>query len=242
MSLIPWNFKGDPEADLEHKRAATSHDCEAVMCEKAAREAVFETRAPIGRERTTRLTFTLSRYARGMWLRRAMYRWLIPAALVLPMWLLVGWGVFDVSGWAFLWVIFIAIPSVLIAQLILSLLVRARPSVADSRMLSWLDVAGFGVWHALTIFVGFYVQAWFGVALAAAILAAVGLFWLSLRQLRAELGQTGGTFMRMRQQVWTVRQEPEAGSVPQHDRTDPSQITIITDAPTDSDGPQFDSR
>lgn len=166
-----------------------------------------------------------------------MYRWLIPAALVLPLWLLVGWGVFDVSGWAFLWVIFIAIPSVLIAQLVLSLLVRARPSVAESRMLSWLDVAGFAVWHALTIFVGFYVRDWFGVALAAAIVAAIGLFWLSLRQLRTELGQSGGAFTRMRQQVWITRPEPAERPDPPHNRPiDPSQITIITDAPEDSTG------
>lgn len=199
------------------------------------------------RERTTRLAFTLRRYARNMWLRRAMYRWLFPAAFVLPLWLLVGWSIFEVSGWAFIWVIFIAIPSVLIAQFVLSLLVRARPSVAESKALSWLDVAGFGTWHALTILVGFYIEAWFGIALAAAIVAAVGLFWLSLRQLRAELrqiGEQGGSFIRMRQQVWSVRREPDgtgAGPASRVDRpVDPSQITIVTDAPDASTRPKRD--
>lgn len=179
-----------------------------------------------------------------------MYRWLFPAAFVLPLWLLVGWSIFEVSGWAFIWVIFIAIPSVLIAQIILSLLVRARPSIAESRALSWIDVAGFGTWHALTILVGFYVEAWFGIALAAAIVAAVGVFWLSLRQMRSELsqlGQQGGSFIRMRQQVWTARPDPETSDQPGSGRTahvdrsvDPSQITIITDAPDASKPAQRD--
>ncbi len=39
-----------------------------------------------------------------MWLRRAFFGWLIPAAFVLPLWLLVGWGVFDAGGWGLLWV------------------------------------------------------------------------------------------------------------------------------------------
>ena len=27
----------------------------------------------------------------GMWLRQAFFRWLIPAAFLLPLWLLIGW-------------------------------------------------------------------------------------------------------------------------------------------------------
>ena len=43
-----------------------------------------------------------------MWLRRAFFRWFLPAAFLLPLWLLVGWGVFQ-GGRAILWVLFIAI-------------------------------------------------------------------------------------------------------------------------------------
>ena len=64
-----------------------------------------------------------------MWLRRAFYGWLIPAAFILPLWLLVGWGVFNAGGWAFLWVLFLAIPGVFLWQLLLTLLVRARGTV-----------------------------------------------------------------------------------------------------------------
>ncbi len=121
-----------------------------------------------------------------MWLREAFFRWLLPAAFLLPIWLLVGWGVFNAGGWAFLWVLFIAIPSVFFGQLILTLLVRSRPSVRDTRAVSWWDVVGFALWHVLTIAVGCYPQNWFPLLLAAAILVAVLLFWSTLRQLWSE--------------------------------------------------------
>ncbi|GGD84061.1 MFS transporter permease [Microbacterium murale] len=127
-----------------------------------------------------------------MWLRRAFYRWLMPAAVVLPLWLLIGWGIFNAGGWAFLWVLFIAIPSVFIGQLALTLLVRARASVRETRMVSWWDVLGFGVWHALTIAVGCYPQAWFPLLLTGAIAVALALFWLMLRQLWDEARGAGG--------------------------------------------------
>lgn len=136
-------------------------------------------------------------YHRSMWVRQVFFRWLFPAAFVLPLWLLIGWGIFNAGGWAFLWVLFIAIPSVLLGQLVLTLLVRARPSVRESRMVSWQDVGGFALWHVLTIAVGCYPQTWFPLLLAAAIAAAVGLFWLSLRQLWQE-ARAGGGVIRIR--------------------------------------------
>lgn len=121
-----------------------------------------------------------------MWLRRAFYSWLFPASVVLPLWLLIGWGIFNAGGWAFLWVLFIAIPSVFVGQLVLTLLVRSRASVRETRIVSWWDVLGFGVWHALTIAVGFYPQAWFPLLLTGAIAVAVAMFWLMLWQLWSE--------------------------------------------------------
>lgn len=130
-------------------------------------------------------------YDRGMWLRSVFFRWLIPAAFVLPLWLLIGWGVFQANGWAFLWVLFIAVPSVLVGQLVLTLLTRARPSVRVERAVSWWDVLGFGVWHALTIAVGFFPQGVFPLLLTGAIAAALALFWLQLWQLWSEARGSG---------------------------------------------------
>ncbi|MBO3663988.1 MFS transporter permease [Microbacterium stercoris] len=121
-----------------------------------------------------------------MALRRIFSRWLWPAAFVLPLWLLIGWGVFNAGGWAFLWVLFIALPSVFVVQAVLTLLNRARPSVRRTGSVSWLDVAAFTTWHVLTILVGLFSEAWFGLTLVLAIVAAVGVFWVQLWQLWRE--------------------------------------------------------
>lgn len=121
-----------------------------------------------------------------MWLRRAFFGWLIPAAFLLPVWLLVGWAVFNAGGWAFLWVLFLAIPGVFLWQLLLTLLVRARGTVRAHRAVSWWDVLGFTVWHALVIALGFFNPAWWAPVMVAAILVGVGLFWLALWQLWSE--------------------------------------------------------
>lgn len=123
-----------------------------------------------------------------MWLRRAFFHWLLPAAVVLPLWLLIGWIVSDAGGWALIWVLIIAMPAVLVGQLILTLLVRARGTVRQARALSWPDVGGFALWHALTIAVGLFSETWFWPLLTAAIAVFLGLVWLTVRRLLAEEG------------------------------------------------------
>lgn len=160
-----------------------------------------------------------------MRLRQAFFRWLLPAAFVLPLWLLVGWGIFNAGGWAFLGVVFIAIPSVFVGQLLLTLLVRSRPSVRLSRAVSWWDVAGFSLWHVLTIIVGFYPESWFGLALTGAILVGIALIASSLRQLWAEAKDAGG--MRVATSSWrtpTVEEPTE--------RTATESVFIIREKPS----------
>ncbi|HWS51425.1 MAG TPA: MFS transporter permease [Microbacterium sp.] len=127
-----------------------------------------------------------------MWLRQGFFRWLLPAAFLLPLWLLIGWGVTGAGGWAFLLLI-IAMPSVFVGQLLLTLLVRSRPSVRATRAVSWWDVAGFTLWHGLTIAIGFFPQAWFGLLLSGAIATGIAMFWLMLWQLWSEAKGAGGT-------------------------------------------------
>ncbi|AXL12020.1 MFS transporter permease [Microbacterium foliorum] len=128
-----------------------------------------------------------------MRLRQAFFRWLIPAAFLLPLWLFIGWGVFQ-GGWAILWVLFIAVPSVFVGQLFLTLLTRSRPSVRAERAVSWWDVAGFTVWHGLTIAVGCFIDGAFGWLLAAAVVVGIGLVWLQLWQLWSEAKGNGARF------------------------------------------------
>lgn len=136
-----------------------------------------------------------------MWLRRAFFRWLLPAAFLLPLWLLIGWGVFQ-GGWAILWVLFIAVPSVFVGQLVLTLLTRSRPSVRAERAVSWWDVAGFSLWHGLTIAVGFFIDGAFGWLLAAAVVVGIALVWLQLWQLWNEARGSGA---RLRETItWST--------------------------------------
>lgn len=126
-----------------------------------------------------------------MVLRRAFFHWLLPSAFLLPLWMVVGWAIFGQSGWALLWVLLIAVPSLFIGQLVLTLLTRSRPSVRAERAVSWWDVLGFAVWHGLTIAVACFIDGAFPWLLTGAIVAALGLFWLQLWQLWNEARGSG---------------------------------------------------
>lgn len=118
-----------------------------------------------------------------MALRRAYFLLLLPAAIVLPLWLLVSWIAFGGGALSLLWVLLVAAPAVFVGQLLLTVLVRIRPGMGQARALSWQDVVGFGVWHALTIAVGATAGGAFGWALAGAIIAFGALMVSTLWQL-----------------------------------------------------------
>jgi len=169
-----------------------------------------------------------SSYDSDMWLRQAFFRWLIPAAFLLPLWLLIGWGVFQ-GGWSILWVLFIAVPSVFVGQLVLTLLTRSRPSVRAERAVSWWDVGGFTLWHGLTIAVGCFIDGAFGWLLAAAVVVGIGMFWLQFWQLWTEAKANGAGF---RQTVsWSMTEGVgEASSSPRSAR--PHEVIVVRE--TDS--------
>ncbi|MFV0320235.1 MAG: MFS transporter permease [Microbacterium sp.] len=115
-----------------------------------------------------------------MWLRRAFFVWLIPSAFLLPLWLLIGWGVFNAQALGLLWVLLIAIPSVFVGQLLFTLLVRARGMVRATRAVSWTDALGFTVWQGLTVALGFFDPASWVALFITAILAGLAMFWYLL--------------------------------------------------------------
>lgn len=122
-----------------------------------------------------------------MRVRRAFFNWLFPAAVVLPLWLFIGWGVFNAGGLAFLWVLFIAVPSVFLGQLAIALLTRSRPSVRAARALAWSDVAAIGVWHVLTIVLGFYAAVWWTPVMILTVIVGVALLAWQARRLWGEV-------------------------------------------------------
>lgn len=165
-----------------------------------------------------------------MWLRRAFYHWLMPAALILPLWLVIGWGVFQAGGWAFLWLLFIAIPSVFLGQLVLTLLVRARGTVRAARAVSWWDLCGFTVWHGLIVAVGFYNPNWFWPALGLAVAAGLSMFWVSLYQLWREARPT--SFVRVETTTAGISYVRPPDPQAPGDRREPSVIVVNEQSPT----------
>jgi hypothetical protein len=159
----------------------------------------------------------------GMWLRRGFFGWLIPAAFVLPLWLLVGWAIFNAGGWAFLWVLFLAIPGIFLWQLLLTLLVRARGTVRAHRAVSWWDVLGFTVWHGLVISLGFFSEGWWAPLVVIAILVGVALFWLALWQLWSEARPTR-LLMRSSEGVAFIPAQPGPRS-----EAAPQDVIVVTE-------------
>ncbi|AUG29664.1 MULTISPECIES: MFS transporter permease [Microbacterium] len=122
-----------------------------------------------------------------MWLRQRFFRWLVPAAFVLPLWLVVGWIVFGASPWALLWVLLSA-PIVFVWQLILALLVRARGTVRAERAVSWRDAGVIGAWHVLVVALGVFDGRWWWPVFAVTVALGVAAMWSSLSQLWREAG------------------------------------------------------
>ena len=119
-----------------------------------------------------------------MLIRRGFYRWQFAAAIVLPVWLLLGYAVFGSSGWGVIGLMF-ATPIAFITLGIVALLVAARPDVRRTKAVDWADVAVLGVWHLLIIGAGFYGET--GITFAVlAMIGAIGAFWYAVWRLLSD--------------------------------------------------------
>lgn len=88
--------------------------------------------------------------------RRAFFYWQFAAALLLPLWVLVGRGLFGATvGWQFVLLV-ILMPLLGLAMLIVAGVTVARKGVRSTRTVSWLDVAVVGTWHLAIIALGFF--------------------------------------------------------------------------------------
>ncbi|WP_343924310.1 MFS transporter [Rhodoglobus aureus] len=118
-----------------------------------------------------------------MMIRRAFYYWQFIAVIVLPLWVLVGRGIFGSSvGWDF--VLFLLLcPILAFALLAIAGLTTARKSVRSQRSVSWIDAGVLAAWHAVIIAYGFV-----DAPLLAALIVVVGVagFWIALWQLVTE--------------------------------------------------------
>lgn len=154
-----------------------------------------------------------------MALRSGFYRWLLPAAFVLPLWLFVGWIVFGANPLSLLWVL-VSAPIVLIGELVLSLLVRARGTARAERAVSWTDLALIGAWHVLVVSLGFFANPWWWPLFALTVAVGIGSFWGVLAQLWRE-ARPMGVVLRTPDGVGYIPAPDEAPS-----RTDPEVIVV----------------
>ena len=152
-----------------------------------------------------------------MLFRRGFLNWLTVAAVVLPIWLGIGWAVFGGGGWGTLGLV-VAVPVTFIALAVVALIVWLRPTVRSQRAASWTDVGVIGAWHLAIIGVGFYGQGstFFGVA---AILLAIAAFWVAIWQLVSDgarrMQATMSEFERLAAQQSGSRLPPDAqGEMP----------------------------
>ncbi len=113
-----------------------------------------------------------------MIIRRVFRIWMVIAAVVLPIWPLVGWGIFGGGGWQFLGLL-IAMPILFVTMMIVAGLIRARPTVRREKAVSWLDVGILTVWHVAVIGFGLFGPSSNAFAVLG-VIAGLAAFWLVL--------------------------------------------------------------
>jgi hypothetical protein len=95
-------------------------------------------------------------YPECMTARRAFFYWQFLAAVLLPLWVLIGRGFFGAAvGWQFL-VLLVLMPLLSIAMFAVGGVTAARKDVRTNRAVAWLDVAVIGAWHLTILSLGFF--------------------------------------------------------------------------------------
>ena len=127
-----------------------------------------------------------------MLLRRAVFVAMFPAAVILPLWILVSRGIVaDGIGWAFIVYLF-ACPILFVLLAAITGIVTARKSVREARAVSWWDAVVLGV-----LWVGLVASGIFALPLVAVavVVLVVGMFWLAVWELITETRTRVNSFM-----------------------------------------------
>src|SRR6218665_2238635 len=122
---------------------------------------------------------------------RGIYRSQFLAIFALPLWLVVGWGIFGHGGWG-LFGLFLAGPITAVSLALVTFLTRILPIVRAERtlswrvraecILSWRDLPALALWHGSFLGLGFYGSTGMLFVLLG-ILGALCSFWLAVRAL-----------------------------------------------------------
>ncbi|AWB86738.1 hypothetical protein C3E77_08970 [Mycetocola zhujimingii] len=100
------------------------------------------------------------------------------ASVALPIWPLIGWGIFGGGGWEFVGLV-IAMPILFLALAAVSLLIYARPTVRREKAVNWWDVLVLTLWHVFIIGFGLFGENTTTFAVLG-VLAGIAAFWYSV--------------------------------------------------------------
>lgn len=118
-----------------------------------------------------------------MWLPKAFYRAMLPAAIVLPLWLLIGRGlIVSGPGWEFVLLIFVC-PILAVLMAGVAGLIIARKSVRRAAAVSWADVGMLSAWYAVIIAAGLVSH---DVMAVLVVVVSVLVFWAAVWMLFSE--------------------------------------------------------
>ena len=137
-----------------------------------------------------------------MLLRRAFFYWQFIAAIVLPLWLFVGWGVSSGSGWSFVGLLVLA-PFLFVFLMIVSVLVYMRAGVRRTNTVSWMDFGLVGALHVAIVVFGLFTGATSAIAVLGVILG-LAAFWGAVWQLVEETRSRARAAMREFEQMATA--------------------------------------
>jgi hypothetical protein len=116
--------------------------------------------------------------------RAALLRWQLFAIAVLPLWLLVGYGVFG-GGPAGLFPLLLGTGVLVVFLAVLAGLTRLRPTVRRNRRLGPLDTGLTLAFHLALLGLGFYGATGVAFGLASVVLG-LGTFWFTVAELTRE--------------------------------------------------------
>ncbi|GAA4054661.1 hypothetical protein [Agromyces indicus] len=151
-----------------------------------------------------------------MLIRRAFYRWQFIAAIVLPVWLLIGYAIFGSSGWGVIGLMFAA-PIAFVSLGVVALVIAARPDVRRAKAVDWADVAVLGVWHLLIIAAGVYGPTGITFAILAMV-GAIAAFWYAVWRLLSDGARRVRATMEEYERLASSGRAPGAG-IPGQTRT-----------------------
>lgn len=151
-----------------------------------------------------------------MLIRRAFYRWQFIAAIVLPVWLLIGYAIFGSSGWGVIGLMFAA-PIAFVSLGVVALVIAARRDVRRAKAVDWADVAVLGVWHLLIIAAGVYGPTGITFAILAMV-GAIAAFWYAVWRLLSDGARRVRATMEEYERLASSGRAPGAG-IPGQART-----------------------